>query len=109
MSFDLTITFGVPPFSHNVTTKQNMIIGWIPEMANGSVENNGAWHIALATPIKLVGALNLGIKLGIFLDTPPKVDAPVGLGIMFTNRNDCGTSPAAFGVEPHHIENLISH
>jgi len=34
MSFDLTITSKVQPFSHNVTTKQNTIIGWILEMAN---------------------------------------------------------------------------
>jgi hypothetical protein len=27
MSFDLTITFDVPPFSHNVATKRNPIIG----------------------------------------------------------------------------------
>jgi hypothetical protein len=26
-SFDLTITFGVPPFSHNVAAKQNTAIG----------------------------------------------------------------------------------
>ena len=49
-----------------------------------------ARHITLATPVKLVSALNLGIKLGAFLDTPPKVDAPMGLGMVFVNTNDCG-------------------
>jgi hypothetical protein len=27
VSFDLTITFGVPPFSHNVAAKQNTATG----------------------------------------------------------------------------------
>jgi hypothetical protein len=34
VSSNLTITYGVPPFSHNVVTKQNMATSWIPEMAN---------------------------------------------------------------------------
>jgi hypothetical protein len=32
MSFDLTITSNVPPFSHNVATKQNTVASWILEM-----------------------------------------------------------------------------
>jgi hypothetical protein len=32
VSFDLTITNDVPPFSHNVAAKQNTIAIWIPEM-----------------------------------------------------------------------------
>jgi hypothetical protein len=35
-----------------------------------------------------MGALDLGIELGIFLDTPPEVDAPMGLGMVFVNTND---------------------
>jgi hypothetical protein len=31
----------------------------------------------LAAPIKLVGALDLGIELGAFFDIPPKVDGPI--------------------------------
>jgi hypothetical protein len=42
VSSNLTITFGIPPFSHNVTAKQNTNVGWILEMANVSIENNGA-------------------------------------------------------------------
>jgi hypothetical protein len=61
VSFDLTITSGVPPLLHNVATKQNMIIGSILEMAIVSRENNGVSHIVLTTPNKLVGALDLGI------------------------------------------------
>jgi len=44
----------------------------------------------LVAPIKLVGALNLGIELGTFLDTPPEIDALMGLGMVFINTNDCG-------------------
>jgi hypothetical protein len=50
MSFNLTTTFGVPPFSHNVVAKWNTTIGWIPKMANVSTKNNGVQHIVLATP-----------------------------------------------------------
>jgi hypothetical protein len=57
----------VPPLSHNVVAKQNMVVGWIPQMAIILVENNGAWHIALVDPIKFVGVLGLKIKLGTFL------------------------------------------
>jgi hypothetical protein len=70
VSSNLTITSNLPPFSHNVATKQNIVVGWKPEMANVLAENNGAWHTALATPIKLVGALDLRIKLDIFLVIP---------------------------------------
>jgi hypothetical protein len=41
-SSNLTITFGVPPFSHNVTTKQNTTIGWVLKMANVPTKNSGA-------------------------------------------------------------------
>jgi hypothetical protein len=34
VSSDLTITYDVPPFSHNVVAKWNMATGWIPKMAN---------------------------------------------------------------------------
>jgi len=44
----------------------------------------------LAALIKLVGALDLGIKLGTFLDIPPKVDGPMGLGMVSININECG-------------------
>jgi hypothetical protein len=44
----------------------------------------------LANPIKLVGALDLGIKVSIFLDTPAEVDAPMGLGMVSVNTNDYG-------------------
>ncbi len=52
-----TTTFGVPPFLHIVAPNRNTIVGWIPEMANVLVENNGVWHSALVAPIKLVDAL----------------------------------------------------
>ncbi len=87
----VTITFSVPPFSYNVATKQNMAIDWILEMANVLTENNGAWHTTLATSIKLVGALDLGIELGSFFDIPPIVDTPMGLGMVSINTNDCGS------------------
>jgi hypothetical protein len=38
-----------------------------------------------------VGALDLGIKLGIFLDTPFEIDAPMGLEMVFVNINDYGS------------------
>jgi hypothetical protein len=41
MSSDLTTTFDVPSFSHNVVTKWNTIVNWIHEMANLSTKNNG--------------------------------------------------------------------
>jgi hypothetical protein len=44
----------------------------------------------LATPIKLMGALDLGIKLSAFFYSPPEVDAQMGLGMVFVNTNDCG-------------------
>ncbi len=59
MSFDLTTTFGVPPFSHHVVAKQNMIVNSMLEMANVLIKNNGASHTTLVTPNKHVGALNL--------------------------------------------------
>ncbi len=45
----------------------------------------------LATPIKLVGALCLGIKLGTFFDIPIEVDTSMGLGMVFVNTNDTKT------------------
>ncbi len=59
MSFNLTTTFGVPPFSHHVATKQNMIVDPMLEMTNVLIENNGAWHTTLVTLNKHVSALNL--------------------------------------------------
>jgi len=53
-------------------------------MTNVLAENSGAQQIALATPIKLIGVLDLEIKLGIFLNTP------MGLKMVFVNTNDCG-------------------
>jgi hypothetical protein len=44
----------------------------------------------LATPIKLVGTLGLEIELGAFFGTPPKVDTPNRLGMVFVNTNDFG-------------------
>jgi hypothetical protein len=40
-------------------------------MANVSTKNNGVQHSVLATPIKLLGASDLIIKLNAFLDIPP--------------------------------------
>jgi hypothetical protein len=54
------------------------------------VENSGVSHITLAAPIKLMGALGLKIKLNTFLGTPPKVDTPIRLGMVFINTNDYG-------------------
>jgi hypothetical protein len=45
----------------------------------------------LAAPIKLVGGLDLGIKLGTFLNIPLKVDVPMGFGVVFVNINDYGS------------------
>jgi hypothetical protein len=39
-----------------------------------------------------VGVLDLGIKLGTFLDTPLEVETPMGLGMVFVNTNDCGSN-----------------
>jgi hypothetical protein len=35
--------------------------------------------------------LYLGIELGTMLDTSPKVDTPMGLGMVFVNTNDYGS------------------
>jgi hypothetical protein len=51
-------------------------------MAIVSVENNGASHIALVTPNKHVGALNLGIKLCTLFNTPLEFNNPMGLGMV---------------------------
>ncbi len=59
MFFDLTTTLGVPPFSHHVVAKRNMIVDSMLEMANVLIENNSAWHTTLVTPNKHVGALDL--------------------------------------------------
>jgi hypothetical protein len=77
-------------FRHNVVAKRNMTISWILKMANVLAKNNGAWHTPLAAPIKLVGALGLGIKLGTFLDIPLEIDTPMGLGMEFVNTNVYG-------------------
>jgi hypothetical protein len=45
----------------------------------------------LATPNKNVGVLDLGIKLGAFLDIALEVNNPMGLGMKFFNTNDCGS------------------
>jgi len=50
-------------------------------MTNVLVENNDNQHITLASFNKLVGVLDLGIKIGVFLDITPKVDTPI------TSRN----------------------
>jgi hypothetical protein len=55
------------------------------------VKNSDASHIILATPNKHVGALDLGIELGGFFDTPLVVDTPMGLKIMSINTNDYGS------------------
>jgi hypothetical protein len=70
-------------------------------MAVVLVENNGASHIALVTPNKHVGALDLRIKLCTLLNTPLEFNNPMGLGMV--------TMGAALGDELHHIEILISH
>ncbi len=57
-------------------------------MPNVIIEDNGARHIPLAAPIKLVGALDLGIKLGTLFNTPLKVDASMRLRMVFVNIND---------------------
>jgi len=54
------------------------------------MENNGVWYIILATPNKLMGALSLRTKSSTFFGTPLKVDAPIGLGMVFVNTNGCG-------------------
>ncbi len=54
-------------------------------MAKIVVENNGVWHIVVATPNKLIGALVAKVEWGIFLiviGTPPKTNFPIGLGTM---------------------------
>jgi hypothetical protein len=56
-----------------------------------SVENNVVSHTTLATPNKPMGDSNLGIKLGTLLDTPPKVNTPMGLRMVFININDYGS------------------
>jgi hypothetical protein len=35
-------------------------------------------------------ALDLGIELSTFLDIPTKINAPMGLGLVFVNINDYG-------------------
>lgn len=59
-------------------------------MTNVLVGNNDNRHITLASLNKLVGALDLGINIGVFLDITPKVDTPMALGMVFVNINDYG-------------------
>ncbi len=61
----------------------------------------------MAGPIKLMGALDLGIELGIFLDTPPKVNAPMRLGMVFVNTNNF--LRITLGAKSHHVNDPISY
>jgi hypothetical protein len=53
-------------------------------MTNVLAENNDNRHIILASLNKLVGALDLGINIGVFLDITPKVDTPMALGMVLS-------------------------
>jgi hypothetical protein len=45
----------------------------------------------LLWPPLAVGALDLGIELSVFLDTPLEVNALMGLKMVFINTNDYGS------------------
>ncbi len=85
LSSNLTTTYGVPPLSHNVATKWNTAVSWIPKMTIVLAKNSDALHTVLATPNKPVGALDLGIRLSGLLDTP------MGLEMVYINTNDYGS------------------
>jgi hypothetical protein len=57
MSFDLNIAFDVPPLLHNVTTRCNIVVDCILNMANVSIEKNNVTYITLDTTNKLMGCL----------------------------------------------------
>jgi hypothetical protein len=62
-------------------------------MVNVLVENNGVWHIVVATLNKLLGAFILEMKLGVLFSITnaiPKVDPSIRLEIKSTNTNVYG-------------------
>jgi len=60
-------------------------------MAILKIKNNVVSHTTLVAPNKTMGALNLGIKVGTFLDAPLEVNTPMGLRMMSININDYGS------------------
>lgn len=60
--------FSIPPFSHNVDAKQNIVVIWILRIMNVLMEKNGVWYIIVATSNKLLGAFLPKVELVIFLD-----------------------------------------
>jgi hypothetical protein len=62
-------------------------------MVNVLVENNGVWHIVVATPSKLLGAFILEMKLGVLFcisNAILEVDPPIRLEIKSTSTNVYG-------------------
>jgi uncharacterized membrane protein len=60
----------------------------------------------LATPIKLVGVLCLGIELGTFFDIPLEVDTPMDWEWCLSTQMIVGTTP---NTKLHHVEDPIFH
>ncbi len=53
-SFDVATILGVPPLSHKMTMRHNIVTSWIPRISNVSMENNGPLYIVVTTPPKNV-------------------------------------------------------
>ncbi len=60
---------------------------------NVLMENNGALYTTMVAFDKMFNVLVSKMEIGLFLniiDISPKVNAPIGLGIMITDTNDWG-------------------
>jgi hypothetical protein len=75
-------------------------------MANVSIENNGAQHVALAAPIKLVGALDLCIDLIFSLTLHSKLTPQWDSEWFSLTQMIVG---ATSNVELHHSKDPIFH
>jgi hypothetical protein len=71
------------------------------------LKNNGVWYTTITAPNKLFSVIVLEVEPNVFfevIDTPLKIDAPIGLTIIFATTND---AVKKHNVEPHHVEDLI--
>jgi hypothetical protein len=57
------------------------------------LKNNGVWYTTITAPNKLFGVIVLEVEPNVFfevIDIPLKINAPIGLIIIFATTNDCG-------------------
>jgi hypothetical protein len=62
----------------------------------------------LLWPPLAVGALDLGIELSVFLDTPLEVNALMGLKMVFINTNDYGSPHLVLSLTFLKIQSFIN-